>query len=154
MLRILLPLLVISCVMMAAISFGEDAKDTGGADDAAALQGVWIAQSAESSGKAAGAEQVARMRFTFRDGKLFVAGNHAEGPEEECTYKIDPSQTPRQLDFTPPKEQKPILAIYEIKGDELKVCIRHGGSDKGRPTEFASTPGSELVLIVFKKQKA
>ena len=27
--------------------------------------------------------------------------------------------------------------------------MRHGNSDKGRPTEFKTTPGSELILITF-----
>jgi uncharacterized protein (TIGR03067 family) len=60
---------------------------------------------------------------------------------------------PKQLDFTPPKEKKPILGIYEVTGDELKVCLRHASSSEGRPTEFVSKADSKLVLIVFKRQK-
>jgi uncharacterized protein (TIGR03067 family) len=128
-----------------AVRAGEDAKDP--------LQGVWAAQSVEADGKPAPAEAVKRMRFTFKGDKLLVRGNHDDDREEECPCTVDPKQTPKHLDFTPPKEQKAVLGIYELKGDELKVCVRHASSSEGRPTEFATKAGSKLVLIVFKKQK-
>lgn len=122
-----------------------DAKD--------ALQGVWVAQSMEADGQAAPAETVKRMRFTFKGDKLFIKGNFEDGREEECACKIDAKQTPNHLDFRPPKEKKPILGIYEVKENDLKVCLRHASSSAGRPTAFATKAGSKLVLIVFKKQK-
>jgi uncharacterized protein (TIGR03067 family) len=123
----------------------DDAKD--------ALQGVWVAQSVEADGKAAPAEAVKQMRFTFKGDKLLIRGNHEDGSEEECTYKVDAGRSPKRLDFTPVKEQKAVLGIYELKGDELRVCSRHASSPAGRPTEFATKPGSMLVLVVLKKQK-
>jgi uncharacterized protein (TIGR03067 family) len=123
------------------------------ADDKDSLQGVWVAQSMEADGNAAPAEAVKRMRFTFKGDKLLVKGNYDDDREDECTYKVDPRQSPKHLDFTPVKEKKPIRGIYEVKGDELKVCLRHADSSEGRPTEFATKAGSRLVLIVFKKQK-
>jgi uncharacterized protein (TIGR03067 family) len=125
----------------------------GADDDADGLQGVWIAQSMEADGKAAPAEAVKRMRLTFKGDKLFLRGNFDNDREEECTYKVDPKKTPKQLDFTPPKETKAILGIYEVKGDELKICMRHGSSTDGRPTEFATKADSKLVLLVLKRQK-
>jgi uncharacterized protein (TIGR03067 family) len=123
-------------------------------DDKASLQGVWIAESMEADGKPAPAEALKRMRFTFKGDKLLVRGNFADDREEECSYGIDATKSPKHLDFTPPKEKEPILGIYEIKGDDLKLCLRHGGSSAGRPTEFSAKPDSELILFVFKRAKS
>ena len=123
------------------------------ADDKDSLQGVWLAQSMESDGNSAPKEAVERMRFTFKEDTLLVKGNFNDDREEQCTYKIDAKQSPKHLDFTPPKQDKPILGIYEIKDDQLKLCLRHGGSSGGRPSEFSAKRDSGMVLMVFKRNK-
>jgi len=97
-------------------------------------------------------DAVKSMRFRFVGDKLFVRGNTGPEGEDECTFVVDDTKEPKRLTFTFPKEKKPVLAIYERKGKALKMCIRHGSSDKGRPTGFKTTKGSDLVLIVFSKQ--
>ncbi len=124
------------------------------ADDKTALEGVWNAQSMEANGKPAPPEAVKRTRFTFKGDKLLVRGNYDDDREEECSYQTDTTKSPKQLDFTPPKEKKPLLGIYELKDDELKLCIRHASSSEGRPDKFSTKPESKLILIVFKKAKA
>ena len=146
--RIIPIALIVPCIMMALQPItraGNDAKDS--------LQGVWVAQSMEVDGKAVPVDVAKRLRFTFKGDKLFLKGNFKDDREEECPYKIDPKQSPKHLDFSPPKEKSPILGIYEVKGDELKVCLRHAASSDGRPTEFTTKADSKLMLIVFKKQK-
>jgi uncharacterized protein (TIGR03067 family) len=123
-------------------------------DDKAALQGIWIAQSMEADGKSAPSDTVKNMRFTFKGDKLLVRGNFDNEREEECSYEIDATKSPKHLDFTPPKEKKPLLAIYELKDDELKICIRHASSSEGRPDKFDTKPDSKLILLVLKKAKA
>jgi uncharacterized protein (TIGR03067 family) len=108
----------------------------------------------EADGKPAPEKAVKRMRFTYKGDKLIIRGNYEDGREEEATCKLDATKSPKQLDFKPEKEKSPILAIYEVKGDELKVCVRHASSTEGRPTAFATKEGTKLVLIVFKKVKA
>jgi uncharacterized protein (TIGR03067 family) len=135
--------LVLACQPSRA---ADDPKD--------ALQGVWVAQSMESDGKAVPEEARKRMRFTFKGDKLIIRGNDDSDREQDCTYKIDATKSPKQLDITTTKDRTPLLAIYEVKGDELKVCVRHASSDEGRPTGFATKADTRLVLIVFKKAKA
>lgn len=146
--RLLLTALSVPCLAIALESVtkaGDDAKKP--------LQGVWLAQSMEADGKRALAEVFGRMRFTFRFDKLYIVGNFNDDREEECAYKVDPTKSPKHLDITFTKEDKTVLAIYEVKGDELKICLRRGISSEGRPTEFATKPDSQLVLLVLKKQK-
>jgi uncharacterized protein (TIGR03067 family) len=137
----------------------EPARPAVGQDDAKAIQGVWVAASMEANGKPAPAEAVKVMRFTFKADTLLIRGNFRDEREEEFTFKLDAASSPKHLDIIPAdkdkeKGQVTILGIYELKGDDLKVCIRHAKSDKGRPAEFATTPDSELVLVVFKREPA
>ena len=118
-----------------------------------ALQGVWVAQSVESDGEPAPPEMVKRMRFTFRGDKLLVRGEFDDDREDEWAYKVDSMASPKHLDCTVPQGNQLILGIYEVKGDELKVCLRHASSSEGRPNQFTTKPGSELYLMVFKRQK-
>jgi uncharacterized protein (TIGR03067 family) len=122
-------------------------------DGAAVLQGTWLGQSMETNGKPIPGEEARRMRFRFVGDKLFIKGNFKDDREEECPFSIKASESPKHLSFSPPKEKKGILGIYEVKGDELKVCLRHSSSTEGRPKEFATKPDSQLILIVFRKQK-
>ena len=126
-----------------------------GADDRAkgALQGVWVGTSMQSNGKDIPAEALKWIRFTFKGDTLLIRGNFSDEREMACTYKIDPEQSPKHLDVTSDEHAVAILGIYETKGDELKICMRKESSDKGRPTEFVSTPDSDLVLVVLAKQK-
>ncbi len=93
------------------------------------------------------------MRLTFKGDKLLFLGNFDDDREEECIYKFDVKRFPNHLEFTPPNEKKPILGIFEVKGDELKICLRHARSNKGRPTEFATKEDSQLILLVLRRQK-
>lgn len=144
----LLTATVAVCLTMASHTTAKAADDGD-----KSLQGVWVAESMQIDGKPAPDKVVEQMRFTFKGKKLLVRGNFDDGREEECDYAADPAKSPKHLDFTPPKEKNPILGIYEVNGDELKICLRHASSSDGRPTKFASKTDSKLVLIVFKKQK-
>ena len=145
------PILITSC---AAVALAIASSTAQAADKTAApILGVWVAESLEADGKAAPPEAISRMRFSFKEDKLLVRGNFQDDREEECTYKIDPKRSPSHLEFTPANEKKPVLGIYEVTGDKLKLCLRHASSTEGRPTEFATKEGSKLILVVFKREK-
>jgi len=110
-----------------------------------------VATSGEINGKPASATDVKRLRFTFKGDKLLVRGFKDDMQEVECSYKIGTDKVPRQIDIV--VREKTLAGIYQIKGDELKVCYENGGNSKNRPTKFATNREEELVLIVFKRQK-
>ena len=69
-----------------------------------------------------------------------------------AAIKVDATKTPRTLDVTPedgPEKGKTVPCIYEIKGDELRVCTAEAGT--GRPTEFSAKEGSGWTLLTFKR---
>jgi uncharacterized protein (TIGR03067 family) len=69
--------------------------------------------------------------------------------------KIDPSKTPKTIDLVPleePNKGEVIEGIYQLDGDELKVCIPNQKMES-RPTELKSPKGSSLVLMSLKRSK-
>ena len=143
------------CFFIATAPSRSRAEEAPNEASTAAPLGVWVAQSMEADGQKVPEEVVKRMRFTFKADKLLIKGNSKkqDDSEQECVYTVDAKQTPMHLDFTPPNQDKPVLAIYEVKDDELKICIRHASSKDGRPEKFETKAGAKLVLFVFKKQK-
>jgi hypothetical protein len=43
------------------------------------------------------------------------------------------------------------MAIYEIKGDSMKVCYELNGKD--RPTEFKAMPKTQIFLVESRREK-
>jgi len=115
------------------------------------VQGTWVATSIEVNGNPAPANEVRRTRFAFRGGKLLVRGARDDGREVEGNYKTDPGKSPKQVDFT--IGNKSFAGIYEVRGDELRLCFENGGRAENRPKKFATNRQDELVLMVFKRQK-
>jgi uncharacterized protein (TIGR03067 family) len=134
-------LVALGIVMALAVSrAGETPRD--------ALQGVWIADYVEKN-EISIPPILASLRFTFKGDKLFVS--QQGGAEKEHAYAIDPTKSPRHFDIVPPGE-KAVKGIYEVKGDQLTLCVQYGGGE--RPTEFASQASDfGLVLLMFKKKK-
>lgn len=136
---------------------GGDQKEDPAKDDLKALQGAWVT-----------------VRLVI-DGRTLIELKEVpkEGPLSTITYdghnwvikfstnelmkgtsKLDATKKPKQIDLsneTGPDKGKTLLAIYELDGDEYKVCIAAPGKD--RPTEFSSKEGSGQRLIIHKRQK-
>jgi uncharacterized protein (TIGR03067 family) len=67
--------------------------------------------------------------------------------------KVDPTKTPKTMDIIMeegPHKGEAGKAIYEVKGDELRICHREPGQD--RPTEFVSKEAGD-TLVVWKRVK-
>jgi uncharacterized protein (TIGR03067 family) len=89
----------------------------------------------------------------YKDTKVVIKGDTitiTDGDDEgKWTFKLDPTTKPKEIDLTSEDKEKSYLGIYELTGDELKICAVKGRG--GRPTEFASKPGAEQELIVLKR---
>ena len=72
------------------------------------------------------------------------------GDAATATIKVDASKTPRTMDLafeSGPRKGKIELAIYDVKDDELRICI--AAPEKDRPTEFSSKMGSGSEVIML-----
>jgi uncharacterized protein (TIGR03067 family) len=77
--------------------------------------------------------------------------------------KIDPTKRPKTVDIWSDESSfgksvedtlkgPPVLAIYELDGDTLRVCWAPVAK-RDRPTEFAAKTGSGHGLVVLKREK-
>jgi uncharacterized protein (TIGR03067 family) len=69
---------------------------------------------------------------------------------KQVPFKLDPSKKPKQIDLEI-MEGQPNKGIYSLEGDTLKLCVSED-ENEDRPTEFATKPGTKIVLIEMKKK--
>jgi uncharacterized protein (TIGR03067 family) len=120
-------------------------KDDKGAKDLKNLEGTWKLVAGERDGEKAPEEFLKNSSLTIKAGKYDVklGDNTVEG-----TLKLDPSKKPKTLDAVESADRT-YLGIYELKGDEFKVCLAQPGGD--RPKEFSTAAGSGHMLFVWKR---
>ena len=115
------------------------------------MQGSWSIQTAELSGNPFPAEASKSIKLKIEGENYIVTAN---GSIDKGTCKINPTANPKTLEITGvegPNKGKTILAIYEIKEGELKVCYDLSG--KEFPKEFKSLNGTQLFLVSYTKEK-
>jgi uncharacterized protein (TIGR03067 family) len=118
-------------------------------NDAKQLQGKWTLISAVRGGQEYPKEKLkGEVHFEITGDKIKTL-NTQRGVDS--TFKLDPSKTPKTIDIAGKEEDFPILGIYEVKGDNLKICI--SGAGEKRPTEFKSEKSSPHFLYVLKRVK-
>jgi uncharacterized protein (TIGR03067 family) len=124
-----------------------------GADDKAKkadpLSGTWKVSSLVAGGEER--EQAKGSVYTFKDGTLTMKGMRGE---RKSTYKLDASKKPATIDMTAKGGQRDGMTtkgIFEVKGDELKLCFDFMGGDE-RPKMFDGSNGS-MVLVTLKREK-
>jgi RNA polymerase sigma factor (sigma-70 family) len=128
----------------------EDKEAERAKEDKEAIQGVWLVTSAETGG--GDFKKLKANKWIFTADKLTW---RLEGLQEATVaYKLDPSKTPKQLDFTPtdgPEKDKTTPAIYGLDGDVLKICVPAPTAGP-RPTELVTKKGVETMLFTLKRQ--
>ena len=109
------------------------------------LQGTWKQIGYERDGVTEPLdEQGWEPRVTFT-GDAFVVTLADGSIPIKGTYKLDPTQQPKLVDWTDSIGEdagKTLLAIYTLDGDRLVFCAAYPGQD--RPTEFRTRPGQVL----------
>jgi len=71
-----------------------------------------------------------------------------------ATFVHDPSQLPGTIDLTylsGPDRGRVALGIYELNGDELRICVPLNDSLADRPTEMNAENGSNRMLYVLRR---
>jgi uncharacterized protein (TIGR03067 family) len=125
----------------------------GAADDRARLRGTWVCVSMERNGRPIPPDR-------YKDGKLVMEGEtftyYQEGQVfTKGTRRLDPSASPKAVDDTHtfgPLKGKSYKGIYKLEGDTFVTC--NGSAGQARPTAFTTTPGSNLLLIVYRREGA
>ncbi len=112
-------------------------------------QGNWTVVSVEIDGKDAS--------NAFKEAKVTVKGERVtlafpNGTELVRTFKLDATTKPKCIDIKNDKGET-TEGIYELKGDELKVCLSIKGGVAERPDAFTTESGSGRVLYALRRNK-
>jgi uncharacterized protein (TIGR03067 family) len=151
MLRVTLPVvsLLVIAVGFAAADEPKD-KDKAAKREMAKLDGNWEKVSRVADGK-----EVPRLpaesplSLTLKNGKFTIEFKDGK-VADDGTFTIDPTVDPKSMDMSG-RGGNDILAIYELKEDELKICS--GPRGKARPTKLESKEGSGYTIDTWKRVK-
>ncbi len=114
------------------------------------IQGTWKVVSIQDGGR----KHPNPQNCTVRIDKEKLTAKDGDKTLLEATYQLDSKQKPRWIDLTHGDKKEP--GIYELKGDDLKICLNEHDAERGngRPTEFASQNNSANdLLIILKRAK-
>ncbi|MCX6875980.1 MAG: TIGR03067 domain-containing protein [Verrucomicrobia bacterium] len=125
-----------------------DTSKTDAKNDAEQIQGTWKFVSAEDSGRKTPDEAIKILKWVITKDKI----TQKFGDKTTVfSYTLDLTKKPRCIDLTE-GIQKTNLGIYELEGDNLKICIPEGRG--GRSTAFESKPDSvNDILFILKREK-
>ena len=120
-------------------------------DNAKAVQGNWKPVRAELAGQPMTDAVLKSISLKLDNGKyeVFVGGQPDRG-----TYTLDSATKPKSITITGtegPNHGKTFPAIYELKGDTLRICYDLAGAK--RPTEFKSVAGTRLYLVTYDRKQ-
>lgn len=121
--------------------------------DRDSLQGKWSLVQLVKNGRTTDVTDKSNDYFalTFKGDKItarFKIG------KEEGTYQIDPNKLVKTIDIHPSTgddKGKTLRGIYELKGNQLKLCVADPGVK--RPAEFRSK-GDQVVVYVLRRAKS
>ena len=118
------------------------------ADDAKLLQGAWTIVSYTYRGKKAPEDKLSNMSCVIKENTLSI---EEDKRVESGTIKLDPTKKPKTLDLIIKDGAKTetALFIYELDGDNLKLCWSKPGGE--RPTAF-SAEGTDGYMVLKRKK--
>ena len=120
-------------------------------DDTKAVQGNWKPVKAELAGQPMTDAVLKSISLKLDNGKyeVFVGEEPDRG-----TYTLDSTAKPKSMTIMGtdgPNHGKTFPAIYELKGDTLRICYDLSGVQ--RPTEFKSVAGTQLYLVTYNRKQ-
>lgn len=112
--------------------------------DADKLQGKWKMLYTEQAGR----KDDDVMALIFEKDTLKLQKD--DRITDNWTFKLDPSAKPKWIDVV--ERDKVMKGIYELDGDNLKICLREKGDE--RPTRFESDNARVVVMVLKRETKA
>ncbi len=140
---------MVTCSMLACYVSAVIGQTSGDAatKPAAELQGNWRPVNIERDGKKLD-------DASLRGQRLVIKGDEfATDPQHVLQFKLDPSKTPAEIDFTGfvgPAKGKAAGGIYSIEKGRLTICFPESPDrPAARPKEFKTRPSDGLLLVQF-----
>jgi uncharacterized protein (TIGR03067 family) len=138
---------VLLTLAAALLGAGDAAKES----DLDKLQGTWVLVAMESEGDDVAPEHFKDWSAEYTGNKLTLRSG--ETVRREGIVTLAPSRNPKAMntwDQDGPYEDQTVPGIYEITGDQLKVCFAKPGDD--RPKKFTTKDGKGFLYCVYKRK--
>jgi uncharacterized protein (TIGR03067 family) len=130
------------------LAVGASGQEKGKADKDK-IEGAWSPVALEREGVKAPQDSFKNLKVTFADGKVKITGT-GNDKVTDISYTLDPTKKPKEIDFTDFTKGGDAKGIYELDGDNLKMCV---DDTPTRPTDFTTQAGSSRKLFVLKRDK-
>jgi uncharacterized protein (TIGR03067 family) len=119
-------------------------------DDAKSLPGTWIPVKAELGSQPMPDAVLKTITLQLKKGEyeVLVAGQPDAG-----TWALDAKSEPKGMEVRGvkgPNAGKVFPAIYELKGDSLRICYDLSGAK--RPADFTTSAGTLLYLVTYNRR--
>ena len=125
-------------------------KDDPAKADLDKLQGPWNLVAAVRDGKEVPEGQVRRTTIVFTVDRFVFPMESGDATSKRGVIRVDPTKEPKEMDATSPEgEVSP--GIYQVEGDDYKVCFAPPG--RARPRKLTSEPGSGHLLQIWRRVK-
>ena len=115
------------------------------------LQGHWRVISSQVGNEKALEAEFKKRRITFTGDKLIYEHGNEQKEKKEGTFKLDPKT--KAFDWIVTTHDVTMLAIYELKGDDLKIGFGNDGPVQVRPKRWEIGKEDVVWLLVLKRQK-
>src|SRR5262245_26427939 len=140
-----LTFLVVGSLLIATTT----AQSGGARKDAEKLKGTWVVVAHENDGKPEPVSKTKPGQVVITNDTVTIS---VKDKLEGSNYKVDATNRPHQIDMTCASGKdkgKTVKGIYELNGDELKICFAQPGDE--RPAAFSTRPGSHQMCCVLKR---
>ncbi|MCI0746393.1 MAG: TIGR03067 domain-containing protein [Verrucomicrobia subdivision 3 bacterium] len=128
-----------------------DGRSEGQLTERERLQGTWTFVKSSGEGQK---KRTRDVKMVFKDDTISFIGND-DKRTVRGTYEVDPTKNPKTLDIVIEKDSgatEITLAIYEMTGDNLKICHYLGAkAGKERPTQFLTD--KQTVVGTLKRER-
>jgi uncharacterized protein (TIGR03067 family) len=110
------------------------------------LEGIWTGRFIRNDNEGKSQDDASKLRVVIRHRRLSV------GRGEPYRISLSPTAKPKTMDLVHSDDSaRPLLAIYELHGDNLTICTRSPGDT--RPHAFGEKK-PDIVFFILKRAKA
>ncbi|HEV2947372.1 MAG TPA: TIGR03067 domain-containing protein [Gemmataceae bacterium] len=116
-------------------------------EDLDKLQGSWQIVDAENDGQS-NRDEAKHYTWEIKDNKYTI---NCDGHFQELwAMRLNSGRITKTIDGTHDITGKKLMGIYEIKGDNLRICYDLTGN--GRPDSFKAGKGDRRVVYILQRQ--
>lgn len=115
------------------------------------LQGMWVVAALEMDGEKMAARMIGGARVVVKGERFQSLGM---GAEYEGRLVLNEAASPKAFDlkFTKgPEKGNTALGIYQISGEQWKICLTTRVGAVERPKKFATKAGTGIALEILKR---